>query len=96
MENGYGNKASAQIPVIMSLAALLLIAVHLAINGMKPDTDEGLLAHLYQLLVLGQLPVIGYFVIQWGRQSPRHASRVVIAQAFALAAAVVPLHFFGL
>jgi hypothetical protein len=95
MELFLGKKPSALIPVAMSLLALMLIAVEVSIHGVRPERDEGALAHLYQLLVVGQIPVISFFVLRWLRQAPLQGLRVVVAQALALAAALVPVHMMG-
>jgi hypothetical protein len=63
---------------------------------MKPEPDEGALAHICQLLVVGQFPIIAYFIYRWWRQSPFQALRVLAAQAFALSAALVPVYTLGL
>ena len=95
MELFLGKKPSALIPVGMSLVALMLIAIQMSIHGVGPERDEGALAHLYQLLVLGQIPVISFFALRWLRRAPLQGLRVVAAQAFALAAALVPVHMMG-
>ena len=95
MELFLGKKASALIPVVMSLIALVLIGIQLSLHGMRPVRDEGALAHLYQLLVVGQIPVISYFAFRWLRRAPLQGLRVVASQAFALAAALVPVHMMG-
>ena len=95
MELFLGKKASALIPVVMSLIALALGGVEISIHGMRPERDEGALAHLYQLLVVGQVPIISFFVFRWPRRAPLQGLRVVVAQAFALAAALVPVHMMG-
>ena len=95
MELFLGKKASALIPVVMSLTALALVGIEIAIHGMTPEGDEGALAHLYQLMVVGQVPVISFFVFRWLRRAPLQGLRVVVAQAFALAAALVPVHMMG-
>ena len=48
----------------MSLFALVLVGVEISIHGMRPERDEGALAHLYQLLVVGQVPIISFFVFR--------------------------------
>ena len=95
MELFLGKKRSALIPVVMSLLALMLVAIQASIHGVRPERDEGALAHLYQLLVVGQIPVISFFLFRWLRQAPLQGLRVVVAQAFALAAALVPVHLMG-
>lgn len=95
MEFFLGRKASARIPVVMSLIALVLVAVQVSVHGLSPEPDEGALAHLYQLLVVGQIPVIALFVLRWFRLAPLQGLRVVVAQGFALAAALLPVHMLG-
>lgn len=95
MELELGKKASALAPVVMSLMALTLVGIQLAVHGMRPERDEGALAHLYQLLVLGQIPIISFFAFRWWRLAPLQGLRVVAAQAIALATALVPLYMMG-
>jgi len=95
MELFLGKKASAIVPVVMSLLALMLVAVQVLIHGLGPEPDEGTLAHLYQLLVVGQIPVVAYFGLRWFRLAPLQGLRVVVAQGFALAAALLPVFMLG-
>jgi len=95
MELLLGKRASALIPVVMSLLALALVAVQVWIHGLSPEPDEGAIAHLYQFLVVGQMPVIAFFVFRWLRLAPLQGLRVVVAQGFALAAALLPVHMLG-
>jgi hypothetical protein len=95
MELFLGKKRSALTPVVMSLVALMLVGIQVSIHGVRPERDEGALAHLYQLLVDCQIPVIAFFAFRWLRQAPLQGLRVVVAQASALAAALVPVHMMG-
>lgn len=95
MELLLGKKASALIPVLMSLTALVLVAAQISIHGLSPEPDEGALAHLYQLLVVGQIPVIAFFGVRWFRLAPSQGWRVVAAQGLALAAALLPVYVLG-
>ncbi|MDE2371085.1 MAG: hypothetical protein KGN16_19100 [Burkholderiales bacterium] len=95
MEVAYGRKPSALIPVAMSLAALLLVGLQLALHGMRPEADEGALAHGYQLLVAAQLPVIACFAWRWWRRAPRQGMPVLVAQGLALTAALAPVYLLG-
>ena len=53
---------SAFLPVVMSLAGLALVLGHVAIYGVTREADEGTAAHLWQLLMAGQMPVFWYFI----------------------------------
>jgi hypothetical protein len=90
------TRASAIVPIAMSLAALGVLAAALLLGwGQSRDGDEGTAAHLWQLLMAGQLPVIAYFALRWLSVAPREGVIVLTAQigaAFAAAAPVFLLH----
>jgi hypothetical protein len=50
------KKPSALVPLVMSLAALADVVVSIAIFGVVHETDEGTAAHIWQLLMAGQMP----------------------------------------
>lgn len=75
----------------MSLAALGLVLGHLAIYGGARQADEGAAAHLWQLLMAGQLPVIAFFAIKWLPRTPGQAMLVLGLQAAAIVAAAAPV-----
>ena len=89
---------SAFLPVAMSLAALATVGIALAAYGWGGihQTDEGAAAHLWQLLMAGQLPVVGFFALKWLPREPRQAVFVLILQAGAGLAALAPVYFLGL
>lgn len=59
------KKPSGYLPVAMSLAALAIVLVSLALFGVTHEADEGATAHLWQLLMAGQVPIIGFFMLRW-------------------------------
>ena len=87
---------SAFIPVAMSGAALALALFSVAIFGATREADEGAAAHLWQFLIAGQLPVIGFFAFKWLPRTPWPALPVIALQAVAFLAAVAPVYFFDL
>jgi hypothetical protein len=87
---------SAFIPPLMSLAALAIVLLHIARFGAAPEPDEGAAAHLWQLLMLAQLPVIGYFAIRWLNRSAKDAIAVPAIQLAAIVAAATPVFVFKL
>lgn len=84
---------SAWIPVVMSLAGLSLVLGHLAVVGMVHEADEGTLAHLWQLLMAGQVPVIAFFAFKWLPRDPRQAVLVLALQAAAAIASFASVFF---
>src|SRR6266581_2573703 len=74
---------SAFVPVAMSLCAIATVLMVLALHGPAPQADEGTAAHLWQLLRAGQVPVVLFFAVRWGPQSPKQAMPVLALQACA-------------
>jgi hypothetical protein len=90
-----GRKPSAFLPVAMSAAALAVVLVAVA-TGTARGSDEGAAAHLWQLLMAAQIPVLAYFLIRWLPRVPRLALSVLGLQLIAAMAAVAPVYLLGL
>jgi hypothetical protein len=80
----------------MSLAALGVIFGQMVFFGLAREADEGTAAHLWQLLLAGQIPVIAFFVVKWLPRAPRPALVVLILQAAALLLAAAPVFLLKL
>jgi hypothetical protein len=90
------KQPSAWLPIAMSVAALALVFVHVARYGPGPEADEGTSAHLFQLLMAGQVPIMVFFAVKWLPQAPGQALRVLAWQVAAALAAFAPVYWFGL
>jgi hypothetical protein len=60
----------------MSLAALTLLLGHIAIDLVQNghiihEVDEGTAAHVWQKLMVAQMPVLTFFAIKWLRRAAR-------------------------
>ena len=88
------KRPTALVPVAMSIAALATVLVHAAISGVAPQPDEGAAAHIWQLLMAGQLPVIAFFAVKWLPAAPRPALLVLAVQLGAGIAAMFPVWWF--
>ena len=77
----------------MSLAALSVVFIHIALHGTARQADEGAAAHLWQLLMVAQVPSIAFFAIRWLPQSPKHALAIVALQVLVALAALAPVYF---
>jgi hypothetical protein len=86
---------SAFLPVAMSLAALVTVIAAIAFHGTAPQPDEGAAAHLWQLLMAAQVPIILFFAFAWMPRSPRRALVVVALQIVAALAAMAPVFWLG-
>lgn len=80
----------------MSLAALSLVFGHIAMFGGARQADEGAAAHLWQLLMAGQIPVIAFFAIKWVPRTQGQALLVLVLQAVAGLAAAAPVFLLNL
>jgi len=90
------RQPSAFIPLAMSLTALTLVLAHIAIFGSAREADEGPTAHLWQILMAGQLPVLAFFAIKWLPRAPRQTLYVLGLQAGAVLASMAPVFYFNL
>jgi hypothetical protein len=82
---------SAFLPVAMSLGALSTLLVSLALHGPVREADEGAAAHIRQLLMAGQVPIVLFFAIKWVPQSPRQAVPILALQVGSALAAMAPV-----
>jgi hypothetical protein len=90
---------SAFLPLAMSLIALAMLLGDLAIYGVAHEvaqTDEGAVAHLWQLLMAGQVPIVAFFAIKWLPRAPKQTLPVLALQAGAVLASMAPVYFLGL
>lgn len=89
------KRPSAFVPVAMSFAAVALVLTHIAFSGTARQPDEGTAAHLWQLLMAAQIPIVAFFAIRWLPQSPRSALPVLALQAVAALAALAPVYLLN-
>jgi hypothetical protein len=80
----------------MSLTALALVLAHIALYGAAREADEGPTAHLWQILMAGQIPVLLFFAIKWLPRALRPALGVLALQAAAVLASMAPVFYFNL
>jgi hypothetical protein len=90
------KQPSAFLPLAMSLTALAIVVGHVAMYGVVHEADEGTPAHLWQLLMAGQMPILAYFAIKWLPQAPRQTLYVLALQATAVLASLAPVFFLKL
>jgi len=88
------KRPSAFIPVAMSAVALAVVIGYAAMFGVARQADEGSAAHVWQLLMAGQVPVVAFFAIKWLPTAPRQALVVLGLQVGAALAAMFPVWWF--
>lgn len=82
---------SAFLPLAMSFAALSTVLVHIALFGIARQADEGTAAHIWQILMAGQVPIIAFFAVRWLPQNPRQALTILAVQVGAALGALAPV-----
>jgi len=90
------KKPSAFLPVIMSLVVVAVEWYSFARFGIVHEADEGTAAHIFQILMAAQIPIILFFAVRWLPRSPRQALEVLALQAVAAFAALAPVFYFQL
>lgn len=95
------KRPSAFLPLAMSLTALamLLGAIvygYVAGPAVVREPDEGAIAHLWQILMAGQIPIVAFFAIKWLPRAPRQTLPVLALQAGAALASMAPVFFLNL
>jgi hypothetical protein len=88
------KQPSAWIPITMSLFSLAMILVYVAIFGINNGTgggDEGAPARIFQLVMVAQLPIAGYFAIKWLPKRPMQSLIVLALQAVAWIAPIATI-----
>jgi hypothetical protein len=68
------------LPVAMSSFVLALILTRLIRFGAAPQPDEGAEAHLFQILMPAQVPLVALFAISWIGERPKAAMQVIGVQ----------------
>ena len=90
------KQPSAILPLWLSLAALALLLTHNAFFGVVHEADEGTDAHMWQLLMAAQTPILIFFAIKWLPRAPRPALYVLALQTGAALASIAPVFFLNL
>jgi len=94
--NSILRQPSAFLPVAMSLVALALVLGHVALFGVVHEADEGAAAHLWQILMAAQVPIIAFFAIKYLPQKPKQALLILALQIVAALTACAPVFFLKL
>jgi hypothetical protein len=78
------RRPSAFLPLGMSLAALALVVWFVASFGVvRGAHDEGAAARIFQILMVAQIPIVGYFALTWLPRAHRPAAVILALQVAA-------------
>jgi hypothetical protein len=70
-----------------------LVLGHYAMYGNVHETDEGTPAHIFQLLMVIQAPIVLYFAITWLPRNPAKALPIMALHAAGIIAAFAGVYF---
>ena len=96
---------SAWVPVALAGGAIALLAgtlltgphaPNIVVENGVPREDEGAVAHLWQLLMLLQVPCVLFFAAWWLPKDPKRALAMLAIQGFAFVAAALPVWWLEL
>ena len=96
MNVSFLKQPSVFLPLAMSLSALALVLGHAAVYGILHEADEGAPAHIWQLLMAAQVPLIAFLAVKWLPQAPRPALYVLGLQVGVALAALAPVYLLHL
>ncbi|HEY7806952.1 MAG TPA: hypothetical protein VIC34_07115 [Croceibacterium sp.] len=91
---------SAWAPLMLAAIALAMLggylitgphAPNIVVEHGVPREDEGVIAHLWQLLMLAQVVAIAVFLARWMPKAPRQAAAMLALQGLGLFAAALPV-----
>jgi hypothetical protein len=88
------HRPSALIPIVMSTTALAIVLGYAVVYGVAPQADEGIAAHMWQILMVGQVPVMAFYAIKWFPTQHKRALLVLALQLGAALAAIFPVWWF--
>jgi hypothetical protein len=84
---------SAWLPLIMSLTGIALVLGHVAMFGVVHEVDEGAAAHIWQILMTIQIPIVAFFAIKWLPRTPKQVLLILALQAGAYLASLAAVFF---
>jgi len=86
--NSLIKKPSAWIPIVIPLIFFAYLVIFISIFGIVREEDEGIGAHLFQLWLLLEPFLVGFFAVKWLSRAPRQALLILALQ---IAAALLPI-----
>jgi len=87
------KEPSALLPLIMSVVAIAIVYGHAAVFGIVHEADEGTPAHIFQLLIALQVPIVAFFAVKWLPQAPKQALMILALQAAGVVVALAGVYF---
>ena len=90
------KQPSTYLPLAMSFAALAVVLAELFVHGVVREGDEGAAAHIFQLLIVGEVPIVCFCAIKWLPRVGMQALQVSALHVGAALAALAPVFILKL
>jgi hypothetical protein len=95
------KRPSAFLPIAMSITALTLVLGQIGSDLIQTshilhEVDEGTSAHLWQLLMAGQVPILAFFMFRWIPRAPKQELKMLALQFGAVLTNLAVVFFSGL
>lgn len=96
MMNSLIRKPSAWIPIVIPLLFFVYIVIAITNFGVVHEEDEGIGAHLFQLWLVIEPFIIGFFAVKWWSQNPRQTLLILALQVIAALLPISVVFYFKL
>ncbi len=91
------KKPSAWVPITLALGILAMeLGFFLFAGPLRPQTDEGVAAHLFQLWLVAEFFLVAFFAVRWVPKTPRQALPILAIQIAGVLAGMFPVFYFHL
>jgi hypothetical protein len=70
-----------------------MVMGHVALFGITNDTDEGTAAHIFQMLMIAQVPFVAFFAFKWLPDRPTPTLLVLSLQTIVGLSAIAAVYF---
>ena len=94
--NSIIKKSSAWIPIVIPLIFFAYLIIHISIFGIVREKDEGTGAHLFQLWLILEPLMIGFFAVTWLPRAPKHTLIILTLQIIAALLPISVVFYFKL
>ena len=78
--NSIIKKPSAWIPIVIPLTFFSYLIIYITIFGIFREQDEGIGAHLFQLWLVLEPLMVGFFAVKWLPRAPKQALFILALQ----------------
>ncbi len=93
---GFSQTVGRWGPIALSAAAILLLLTALATGWERGLKDEGVVAHLWQISIALQIPLVVLFLATADWRRPGGVAKIFALQVAALGLAMAPVALFRL